>query len=142
MNWFYNLKVKAKLLLGFMTVAVITLIVGYIGYIGIDEVAGNQDTMYLDRLVPIQDLGYANAALLVSRGDVVAMLGTSDLNKRKEYTASVEKQTKIVDDLIEKYSSEKKHINIIKSLMVKIEIITYEAIKELQATLKMMNPNP
>jgi CheY-like chemotaxis protein len=42
-------------------------------------------------------------------------------------------------ELIEKYASEKKHINIIKSLIVKIEIITYEAIKELQSTLKIMN---
>lgn len=104
MSWFYNLKVSAKLLLGFITIAVITLIVGYIGYIGISEIAGNQDAMYNDRLLPIQDLGYANAALLIARGDVVAMLGTTDLNKRKEYASSIEKQTKIVDDLIEKYS--------------------------------------
>jgi methyl-accepting chemotaxis protein len=104
MQWYYNLKVSAKLLLGFITVSVITIIVGYIGYIGIAEIGRNQDALYSDRLIPIEELGYANAALLISRGDVLAMLGTNDLNKRKEYSASVKKQTGIVDELVDKYS--------------------------------------
>lgn len=81
MNWYYNLKVSYKLLLGFITVSMITLSVGYLGYNGIVQVSDNQNTLYLDRLIPIQDLGYANAALLISRGDVVAMLGTDNLEK-------------------------------------------------------------
>jgi len=104
MKWFYNLKISKKLLSGFVLVAIITLIVGYIGFIGIAEISSNQESMYADRLIPIKDLGNANAALLISRGDVVAMLGTTDLNKRKEYATSIQNQTKIVDELIEKYS--------------------------------------
>lgn len=83
MNWYYNLKVSYKLLLGFITISIITILVGYLGYSGIVQVSANQDTLYLDRLIPIQDLGYANAALLISRGDVVAMLGTDNLEKEK-----------------------------------------------------------
>lgn len=64
MNWYYNLKVSYKLLLGFITVSMITLSVGYLGYSGIVQVSDNQNTLYLDRLIPIQDLGYANAAFI------------------------------------------------------------------------------
>jgi len=104
MNWYYNLKLNAKLLLGFIGVSAITVIVGYIGYIGIAEIGRNQDSLYTDRLKPVEDLGFANAALLISRGDVVAMLGTTDLNQRKDYASSIQKQTKTVDDLVNKYS--------------------------------------
>ncbi|MBP9120037.1 MAG: MCP four helix bundle domain-containing protein [Ignavibacterium sp.] len=104
MNWYYNLKVSYKLLLGFITVSMITLSVGYLGYSGIVQVSDNQNTLYLDRLIPIQDLGYANAALLISRGDVVAMLGTDNLEKRNDYAESINKQTEILDELIDKYS--------------------------------------
>ena len=104
MNWFYNLKVSYKLLSGFITISIITLFVGYIGYSGMKEISKNQDTLYLDRLVPIEDLGYVNAALLISRGDVVAMLGTNDLSKRQDYAASIKLQTKTLEDRITKYS--------------------------------------
>jgi len=104
MNWFKNLKIRTKLLMSFVLVAVITLIVGYTGYSGIDGISKNQNTMYVDRLIPIRDLGYANAALLTGGGDLVAMLGTDDLNKRKEYVTSIRSQSQKVDELIEAYS--------------------------------------
>ena len=104
MNWFYNLKISYKLISSFILVSIITLVVGFIGYNGIKEIAANQDSLYTDRLLPIEDLGNANSALLVSRGDVVAMLGTKDLSKRGKYAKSIKEQTSIVDELIEKYS--------------------------------------
>jgi len=104
MNWFKNLKISMKLLLSFSLLAVITLIVGYKGYSGLNGIAESQNTIYVNCLIPIRDLGYANASLLVTRGDLTAMLGTNDINKRKEYAASIEKETKNVDDLFENYS--------------------------------------
>lgn len=112
MKWFYDLKVSTKLLASFVLVAVITLIVGYVGYSGITEIGANQNTLYLDRLIPIRDLGYANSALLTARGDIVAALGTTDMNKRKTYVASIRNATKEVDELIEAYS---------KTVLVKAE---------------------
>ncbi|MDP3150771.1 MAG: methyl-accepting chemotaxis protein [Ignavibacteria bacterium] len=104
MKWFKNQKIRVKLLISFVLVAVITLIVGYTGYSGIDGISKNQNTMYVDNLIPIRDLGYANAALLTARGDLVAMLGTDDMNKRKEYVASIRSQSIKVDELAEAYS--------------------------------------
>ncbi|MDP3683112.1 MAG: MCP four helix bundle domain-containing protein, partial [Ignavibacteria bacterium] len=112
MNWFKNQKIRIKLLLSFILVAVITLFVGYTGYSGIAEISDNQNTMYLDRLIPIRDLGYANAALLTARGDIVAMLGTADIDKRKTYLVSIRKASKDVDELIDAYS---------KTVLVKAE---------------------
>jgi methyl-accepting chemotaxis protein len=35
MNWFYNLKISLKLIIGFMTVAVIAGVIGVIGVVGV-----------------------------------------------------------------------------------------------------------
>ena len=104
MNWFYNLKISYKLISSFLFVSIITLIVGIIGYNGISEIAANQNTLYLDRLIPIEQLGNANSALLISRGDVVAMLGTNDMAKREKYSESIKEQTANVDEIISKYA--------------------------------------
>ncbi len=103
MKWFMDLSIKSKLLLSFVIVVVITLIVGYTGYSGMNGVMENQDAIYNDALIPIQDLGYANASLLISRGDVVAMISTNETQRRINYSESIKNETKKVDDLIEKF---------------------------------------
>jgi len=117
MNWFKNLKIRTKLLLSFSVVALITLVVGIIGYTSLVSINKNQDAMYVDRLEPIRDLGYANAALLIARGDIVAALGTTDLKKREEYKKSALSSIAEVDQRVEKYS---------KTYLVKEEIETLD----------------
>ena len=105
MNWFKNLKIRTKLLLGFSLVALITLVVGLIGYSSLSTSSDNQNEMYTNQLTPIRDLGYANAALLIGRGDVVAMFGTTDIDKRREYLNSVNTSTQQLEDYIKAYSA-------------------------------------
>lgn len=112
MKWFKNLKIGSKLLISFVMVAVITLIVGYTGYSGIAEISENQNTLYLDRLIPIRDLGYANEALLTASIEMIQALGTTDLNERKAYVDSIRVETKKVDELVDAYS---------KTVLVKAE---------------------
>jgi methyl-accepting chemotaxis protein len=104
MKWFNNLKISEKLTIGFVIITAITVILGYTGYSWTTEVVGEMNTMYLNRLVPIKDLGNANDALLTLRGDFVASLGTNDLTKRQEYINSIKNKSDKVDELIDKYS--------------------------------------
>ncbi len=104
MKWFNNLKISGKLIVGFVIITIITIILGYTGYSWTTDIIRDMNTMYLDRLVPIRDLGYANEALLTLRGDFVASIGTKDQSKRQEYIDSIKNQSAKVDELIDKYS--------------------------------------
>src|SRR6185369_8758928 len=59
---------------------------------------------YADRLVPIRDLGYANAAFLIARTEVRSMMGTKDKAQRRDYVAIIDAETKKTDAYIETYS--------------------------------------
>ncbi|MBF0320650.1 MAG: methyl-accepting chemotaxis protein [Nitrospirae bacterium] len=48
MNWYRNLRISAKLLSGFITVAIIALIVGFVGYKGIRDIMGYLDDFSLN----------------------------------------------------------------------------------------------
>jgi len=63
MKWYKDLNLQRKLMTAFMVATSISVIIGWIGYTTADEIKRNQDTLYLDRLVPIRDLGYANTAV-------------------------------------------------------------------------------
>ena len=52
-------------------------------------------SLYYDKLVvPIRDLGYANAAFLTARTEIRSMLGVKDKAKRKEFVAIIDSETK------------------------------------------------
>lgn len=104
MKWFNDLKFNTKLLFVFLIVIVLTSLLGISGYIATTKVAGYQSTMYLDRLIPIRDLGQVQEALLTLRGDFVASLGTNDFSKRQKYIESIKTNSARVDELIAKYS--------------------------------------
>lgn len=70
MDAFNNLKVGAKLISGFMVVALVVVVVAVVGYFNMKSIDDGMTTMYVDRLVPIEDMGQADAALSEMRGDV------------------------------------------------------------------------
>jgi methyl-accepting chemotaxis protein len=53
MNWFYNLKVSAKLLVGFGTLSVIAAIIGYIGITNLQTLEQSDTEMYENMTLPI-----------------------------------------------------------------------------------------
>ncbi len=100
MKWFYDLKVTAKLMLGFLLVAVITGFVGWMGSTRLKLIAENGESLYKNQLMPIRDLGSANAGLLAARGDAWRLAVEKDPNEQRKLHASIDDQTKrIVDSL-------------------------------------------
>ena len=65
-----NLKVGVKLIGGFLTVALILVVLSVLSYTSMHTLQANMDEMYNDRTLLIQQLGNADAALYKLRGDV------------------------------------------------------------------------
>lgn len=73
MKWFVNLKTNTKLMAGFLSVAFLVVLVGFIGWYNVGVVhRGTQDTY--DRLQSIKHLGDAEDSLLRIRGDIMQAL--------------------------------------------------------------------
>ena len=103
MQWFYNYKIGKKLQLSFFMVAIITAIVGYVGYSGIKTIWENQIEMYNQRLVPIKDLGYANTAFFSTRTNARILLTAKTDAERIKLVNSIRRETIQIDSLVAKY---------------------------------------
>lgn len=57
MKWYYNLKISAKLLSGFILVTLITVFVGYMGVSNMKEIADSDAQLYENMTVPIAEMG-------------------------------------------------------------------------------------
>jgi len=69
MGWFYQLKLKAKILIGFMVVVLIASIMGAMGFKYIRNMNGLLVDMYSDKLVPIVSINDSNQqAICHNRG--------------------------------------------------------------------------
>ena len=69
MNWFIKLKLVQKLFLSFGSTAVLTLVIGIVGILRVDEVGVLLHNLYVNNLVAIQELAAAQSTLVVhSRG--------------------------------------------------------------------------
>ncbi len=56
MKWFYDMKIKSKLLVSFSVVLIFTIIVGATGYYGLNKIIPSMESMYHDRLVPTMEI--------------------------------------------------------------------------------------
>ncbi len=70
MKWFNDLKVSVKLIGGFLVVALLLIVVAYVGYANMKSINDGLSTLYHDSTIPIEDVGQAEAQLYRIRGDV------------------------------------------------------------------------
>lgn len=71
MEFLDNIKIGRKLMAGFLIVAIILGIVAVIGYSNMKTINDGMTRMYYDRLLPIQELGTADADMYQIRGDMI-----------------------------------------------------------------------
>ncbi|MGV8906019.1 MAG: methyl-accepting chemotaxis protein [Acetobacterium sp.] len=74
MKWFYNMKIRAKLLTGFILIALIVGVVGIIGIVNINALKQADNALYENMTVPletIRDISTAFQKLQVSGYDIV-----------------------------------------------------------------------
>ncbi len=107
MKWFNDLKIGTKLLGSFVLVAAIAGIIGWVGLAGVSQLNARSERLYGDRLVPIQDLAYANIGFLNARTDLRDLLVANDPSKRREAVSSLEQETRNTETRIEAFSKRK-----------------------------------
>lgn len=100
MSFFNNIKVSLKLGI-LILVALLSLgAVGYTGYYYLQEASKTMNTMYAERLVPIELLNEAATNVRVINGAVLEMMLTTDVNKNLELKTLIEKtMTKVGENL-------------------------------------------
>jgi methyl-accepting chemotaxis protein len=103
MNWFKNLKIARKLLLGFIAVSIIATIIGVVGYSSLNKMIEGKNSIYQENLLPIENLGNVNAAVLVGRGDIRAIMQFKTVAEREKYYTSLLEQDKKVDEYFAKF---------------------------------------
>lgn len=103
MKFLNNIKTGAKLIGSFVFVAGITLVVAYIGYSSMKNINDGMKTLYLDRTLPIQQLGDAETALFTIRGDVYKYMLLP--GERNSILKSFADQKQVIKDKLDKYRS-------------------------------------
>ena len=82
MKWYVDLKISAKLITGFLVVAILAAVVGVIGIVNILTIADDDKTLYKNDTVGLSSTGTAAVYFQQIRYDLVKML-TVDINDKK-----------------------------------------------------------
>ena len=90
MKWFYNLKISAKLLSGFILVAAIAAIVGWFGISNIKEINNEGITLYEKATVPITDLDNISNAFLNVRVNARDLIYASTQAEKVKFSTKID----------------------------------------------------
>ena len=96
-----NVKLSAKLIGGFLVVAILLAVVAAVGYINMKTINDDMTTMYDDRLVPITQMSNIEAAVHLIRGDLYGLLLFPD--ERAEMELEITENRAEVEKNIEQY---------------------------------------
>jgi methyl-accepting chemotaxis protein len=84
MKWFYNMKIGTKLLSGFILMALLAGVIGWVGVSNIREIAAKDTKMYQNSVIPIAELGAISTAFQRARVNLAkALLDNNRQNKEK-----------------------------------------------------------
>lgn len=112
MKWFYNLKIAAKLIAGFVLVALIAGVVGVVGIVNIKTINDLDSEMYERQTASMPDL--ANVARAYQRQRVATrnLYMEKDVNKRQNSINEFNDQKKLRNDSMAKFEISIKDANI------------------------------
>ena len=91
MQWFYGLKMRAKLLAGFVLVSLITGVVGFIGIKELTAVSVGSTKLYEKIAVPMGDLGDMATAFQQVRINLLEMVDTEDPQEKARVHETINK---------------------------------------------------
>ncbi len=103
MQWFDDLKIGAKLTVAFVLVAAGAGLIGWVGLSGLRDTTQRMASMYANQVLPLQNLGYANAALLLARAKMGDLVQATDGAQRRESARLIEEEGRKVEEHLEAY---------------------------------------
>ena len=89
MQWFYNLTLKAKLLTGFITVAIIAAIIGGIGIYDINKIEQADTKLYEKVTVPLGEMAEISIAFQRIRVNARDIIVASSLEDKKKFAGRI-----------------------------------------------------
>ena len=100
MNWFYNLKVSAKLLTGFVLVALIAAFIGYQGITSLKS-ADESDTALFERnVLPLGVVGDISTNFQRERVNILELIYSVDQKEFGDNLEKIEARRKEIDKLV------------------------------------------
>ncbi len=105
MNWYKNLKVRTKLLVAFIIVALFSGIVGGVGITNMNNLNSRTEEMYNDRLVPVADLGIVVKNLTRIKADTYLLIYDEDSTKVAERIGRVDEMSQEDNVILDRYAS-------------------------------------
>lgn len=105
MKWFYNYKIRTKLLLCFIVLAIITGAVGTLGTYNMNLMSQNTDDMYTYNFVPTEALKSAQVDLEQIRAQHIYILYDEDTEKYQSRYDTVQTLKEDIDSLMTSYES-------------------------------------
>lgn len=105
MQWFYNLKIAAKLITGFIIVALIAGIVGTVGVMNIRKMQALDEDMYNRDTAPLDDLSKISTSIERERGrlrDIIIQKNSSDIQADID---KIKELDKTIDESLPKFES-------------------------------------
>lgn len=113
MRWYYNLKVSAKLIIGFIIIAVIAAIIGAVGIINLNTMNKSTTEMYERHTLQTSEL------TPVAESYQLIRIGLRDMAVKKDAAS----KTQLVTDVHENFSIIEKNLELFKEGMVDPRII-------------------
>ncbi|MBF0518859.1 MAG: MCP four helix bundle domain-containing protein [Nitrospirae bacterium] len=104
MKWFYDLKVRSKLLTGFVLVALFTVIVGIIGIRASNNINNMADEMYLESVIPLENLSNVTDYFQRLRVYIRDFVYSNNADEEKELLEKIKTRKEDIKKEMEKYS--------------------------------------
>ncbi len=104
MKKFKDMNIKTKLMVTFLGMALISAIIGWIGFDTASYIMAQQDTLYLDRLVPIRDLGFVSSSIHHAEGKLHQLIAEKDPAEKRKLVSEIAQEIQHAEKLIDDYS--------------------------------------
>lgn len=98
MNWFFNLKIRKKIMLGFIAVGLIAIAIGYIAVINIRYIHSLQQELYENNTVPTQEIHEVGVSFLKIRINTLKVIADQDVQTRANLIAQNEEHFRQIDE--------------------------------------------
>ena len=131
MKWFGNLKIRIKLVICFIILALFSGVIGLIGISNMNTINQRVDEMYDNNYIPATSLSKIQKALLIIRSDYLLLVydrDTSKMDERiNEINSFTETNNKILEDFEKTINSNAEERELFDSL--KATLSTYRSIR-------------
>ncbi|MBC3887125.1 HAMP domain-containing protein [Acetobacterium paludosum] len=101
MKWFYNMKIRRKLLVGFSIVAFVIVIVGIIGVTSIEKLQQSDFELYENMMVPVEQVSQIEIDFMQMRISLREMILSNDSQVIKEKADKIAEMRKEIDTVSE-----------------------------------------